>query len=118
MRLLSRVHRGLLKPHFSREGSSMFSYVSLGTNDLQRAARFYDAAMATLGYSRCDVSGEPNWDGWIGWGTYEQHGATELALGVCGPFDGKPATVGNGTMVALAAKSWRQVDAFHAAALG
>jgi catechol 2,3-dioxygenase-like lactoylglutathione lyase family enzyme len=95
----------------------MFSYASLGTNDLKRAARFYDATMATLGYARCDVSGEPNWDGWIGWGTYEQHGATELALWVCRPFDGKPATVGNGTMVALVAKSWRQVDAFHAAAL-
>jgi len=41
----------------------------------------------------------------------------ELALWLCRPFDGEPATVGNGTMVALAAKSWRQVDAFHAAAL-
>lgn len=95
----------------------MFSYMCLGTNDLERAARFYDATMAALGFTRCDVSGEPNWDGWIGWGTYEQHGATELALWVCRPFDGEPATVGNGAMVALAAKSWQQVDAFHAAAL-
>jgi catechol 2,3-dioxygenase-like lactoylglutathione lyase family enzyme len=95
----------------------MFNSVCLGTNDLERAARFYDATMATLGFTRCDVSGEPNWDGWAGWGTYERHGAVELALWLCRPFNGEPATVGNGTMVALAAKSWQQVDAFHAAAL-
>lgn len=95
----------------------MFSYACLGTNDLERAAHFYDAAMATLGYARCDVSGEPNWEGWVGWGTYQRHGATELALWLCRPFDGVPATTGNGTMLALAARSWQQVDAFHAAAL-
>lgn len=95
----------------------MFSYVCLGTKDLVRASRFYDAAMAVLGFSRCDVSGEPGWEGWLGWGTYEGHGAKELALWVCEPFNGEPATVGNGTMVALAAKSWGQVDAFYAAAL-
>lgn len=95
----------------------MFNYVCLGTRNLTRAARFYDAAMATLGLSRCDVSGEPGWEGWMGWGTYQQHGAKELALWVCAPFNGEPATAGNGTMVGLAAKSWAQVDAFHAAAL-
>jgi catechol 2,3-dioxygenase-like lactoylglutathione lyase family enzyme len=95
----------------------MFTYVCLGTRDLARAARFYDATMAVLGLSRCDVSGEPNWDGWLGWGTYEQHGAKELALWVCTPFNGEAASAGNGTMVALSAKSWREVDAFHAAAL-
>lgn len=95
----------------------MFTYLCLGTRDLERAARFYDAVMATLGHSRCDVSGEPAWDGWLGWGIYEDHGARELALWVCPPFDGQPATVGNGTMVALSARSWDQVDAFHAAAI-
>jgi catechol 2,3-dioxygenase-like lactoylglutathione lyase family enzyme len=95
----------------------MFTYVYLGTNDLARAARFYDAIMITLGLSRCDISGEPNWEGVLGWGIYERHGATELALWVGRPFDAGPASAGNGTMVALAAKSWQQVDAFHAAAL-
>lgn len=95
----------------------MFSYVCLGTNDLPRAARFYDATMATLGLSRCDVTGEPGWEGWLGWGIYEGHGARELALWICEPFDEAAASVGNGTMVALAATSWGQVDAFHAAAL-
>ncbi|HXA36126.1 MAG TPA: VOC family protein [Steroidobacteraceae bacterium] len=95
----------------------MFTYICLGTRDLARAARFYDPVMATLGLPRCDVSGEPGWEGVMGWGTYQEHGARELALWVCAPFNGEPATAGNGTMVALAAKSWEQVDAFHAAAL-
>jgi catechol 2,3-dioxygenase-like lactoylglutathione lyase family enzyme len=95
----------------------MFSYICLGTNDLARATRFYDATLGVLGYQRCDVSGEEHWDGWQGWGTYEQQGAVQLALWVCLPFDGKPATAGNGSMVALATRSWQQVEDFHAAAL-
>ena len=95
----------------------MFTYVYLGTNDLDRASRFYDATMGTLGYARCDVSGESSWENVCGWGTYEQHGLVELALWLGRPFDGGPAGGGNGTMVAFRAKSWHQVDAFHAAAL-
>lgn len=95
----------------------MFTYISLGTNNLASAARFYDATLGALGLARCDVGDETSWDGWIGWGTYRNGGAQELALWLCKPFDGQPATVGNGTMVALQARSWRQVDEFHAAAL-
>ena len=95
----------------------MFNFICLGTRDLERASRFYDAAMGALGLSRCDVSDEPGWEGWAGWGTYEQHGAKESALWICAPFNEQAATAGNGTMVGLAAKSWEQVDAFHAAAL-
>ena len=74
--------------------------------------------MGALGHQRCDVENQPEWDGWIGWGTYRDGGAQEVALWVCKPFNGEPATVGNGTMVALQAKSWRQVDAFHARGVG
>jgi catechol 2,3-dioxygenase-like lactoylglutathione lyase family enzyme len=95
----------------------MFSYVCLGTNDLERAIRFYDAALAPLGLKRCHTPNEENWEGWAGWGTYESKGATELALWVCAPFDGGPATVGNGSMIALHAKSWAEVRAFHDAAI-
>jgi catechol 2,3-dioxygenase-like lactoylglutathione lyase family enzyme len=94
----------------------MFRYVCLGTNDMVRAAKFYDAVMGTLGLSRCDTSAEP-WDDWIGWGTYTKHGATELALWVCPPFNQQAATPGNGAMVALQATSWHAVNAFHAAAI-
>jgi catechol 2,3-dioxygenase-like lactoylglutathione lyase family enzyme len=95
----------------------MFTYVCLGTNDLECAIRFYDAALGALGLERCDTSGETSWNGWAGWGTYRNHGAQEVALWLCEPFDGKQATAGNGTMVALHAKSWEAVDCFHAAAL-
>jgi len=89
----------------------------LGTNDLRRAAAFYDATLATLELSRC-ATGDSDWDKTsIGWGTYENDGAREIALWVTAPFDGQRASAGNGTMVALAAKSWAQVEAFHAAAL-
>ena len=95
----------------------MFSYICVGSNDIARATAFYDAALGALGLSRCDTSGEGGMDGWVAWGTYEDQGAVELALWICRPFDGQPATAGNGTMVALRAQSWRQVDDFHAAAL-
>jgi catechol 2,3-dioxygenase-like lactoylglutathione lyase family enzyme len=95
----------------------MFSYVSLGSNDLPRAVRFYDATLGTLGHRRCDTKDEPNWDNWFGWGTYADGGARELALWVCEPFDGQPASAGNGTMIALRAETRKAVDEFHAAAL-
>ena len=95
----------------------MFTYTCFGTNNLQSAARFYDAVMATLGHGRCKVEDDGAWEGTIGWGTYRDGGAEELALWVCKPFDGRAATVGNGTMLALRAHSWQQVDDFHAAAL-
>jgi catechol 2,3-dioxygenase-like lactoylglutathione lyase family enzyme len=95
----------------------MFAYVCLGTNDLARAARFYDAVMGTLGHQRCDTAGEPDWEDWAGWGLYADQGREQDALWVCKPFDGKPPVPGNGTMVALWASSWAAVRAFHAAAL-
>jgi len=95
----------------------MLTYVYLGTNDLGRATRFYDATLAALGMQRC-VTGDPDWDRVsAGWGTYEDGGARELGLWVGTPFNQQAATAGNGTMVALRAQSWRAVDAFHAAAL-
>ncbi len=97
----------------------MFAYVCLGSNNLERSAVFYDATLAVLGYRRCDTSAESDtsWNGWLGWGLYAEEGAVQDALWVCTPFNGASATAGNGAMVALWAKTWREVDAFHAAAL-
>lgn len=95
----------------------MFSYLCLGTNDMARAIRFYDAVMAVLGHHRCDTSGEAGWEDWAGWGVYDQQGAVQDALWVCRPFDGRAAMPGNGVMVALRATSWQQVQDFHATAL-
>jgi catechol 2,3-dioxygenase-like lactoylglutathione lyase family enzyme len=95
----------------------MFTYIYVGTNDLERAIRFYDASMATLGLQRC-ITGDAEWDRIsAGWGTYKNGGIEELALWVGKPFNQQPATVGNGSMVAFRATSWQQVDDFHAAAL-
>ncbi len=96
----------------------MFTYICLGSNDVARSIRFYDATLAALGLQRCDTGAEPGWQGWAGWGTYQRQGVDEIALWLCKPFDGQAATAGNGTMVALRATSWRQVEDFHRAALG
>lgn len=95
----------------------MLTYVYFGTNDLARATAFYDAVLAPLGMRRC-VTGDPEWDRVsAGWGTYEEDGRRELAFWVGQPYDGKSASVGNGSMVAFRAASAAQVDEFHAAAL-
>jgi catechol 2,3-dioxygenase-like lactoylglutathione lyase family enzyme len=95
----------------------MLSYVYLGTNDLDRATRFYDATLGSLGLSRC-FTGDADWDRIAaGWGTYEDGGMRELALWLGKPLDTLPATAGNGTMVAFRARSWNEVDAFHDTAL-
>lgn len=86
----------------------MIGYVTLGTNDLERAAPFYDALAAELGTGRMF-----EWPGAIAWGT--AGGAAGVAL--MKPFDGQPATVGNGVMVAFEAKKPAQVDRLHALAL-
>jgi catechol 2,3-dioxygenase-like lactoylglutathione lyase family enzyme len=94
----------------------MFTYLCLGTNDLPRSAAFYDATLGVLGISRCTAE-DANWENWMGWGTYEDGGAVELALWVCAPFNQQAATPGNGTMVALKARTWLEVQVFHATAL-
>jgi len=86
----------------------MIGYVTLGTNDLERAAGFYDAIAAEMGVGRMF-----EWPGAIAWGV--QGGPASVA--VMKPYDGNPATVGNGVMVALEAKDKEQVDRLHAIAL-
>jgi catechol 2,3-dioxygenase-like lactoylglutathione lyase family enzyme len=95
----------------------MLSYIYFGTNDLGKAIAFYTAALSPLGMKRC-VTGDPEWDRTsAGWGIYDDGGARELAFWVGIPFDQQPATVGNGCMVAFSARTWKEVDDFHAAAL-
>lgn len=86
----------------------MIAYVTIGTNDLRRAADFYDQLLAVLGGKRV-------WEleRSIGWS--ESPGAPTVS--VIKPYDTMPATVGNGVMVALAAKSEDEVDAVYQKAL-
>lgn len=86
----------------------MIGYVTLGTNDLERAAAFYDALLRELGAKRIMEA-----DHYIAWGV----SMSQPALSVMRPFDSKPATVGNGVMIALAADSTAKVDDVHRKAL-
>jgi predicted lactoylglutathione lyase len=86
----------------------MIGYVTLGTCDLAKAATFYDAIAAEL-----DTSRMMEFDGFIAWGKPDG-GA---GIGLTRPFDGNPASVGNGVMVALGAKDKEQVHRLHAIAL-
>jgi len=86
----------------------MIGYVTLGTNDLERAAQFYDLLLKEIGASRFMES-----DQFIAWAISPD----KPALSVTKAFDGKPATVGNGVMVALAMRSPEQVDAFYQKAM-
>ncbi len=87
----------------------MLCYVTLGTNDLPRARAFYRPTLATLGLT--DLA--PDSDE----GCYGRPGDASASLYVVPPYDGQPATRGNGTMVALTAATRAEVQAFHAAAL-
>jgi catechol 2,3-dioxygenase-like lactoylglutathione lyase family enzyme len=90
---------------------SMFSYVSLGTNDLPRSVAFFDAALAPLGHAR--IAGYDPDGTSAAWGRDDPGPHLWVTL----PFDGRPAGVGNGTMVSFLAHSRAAVDAFHAAGL-
>jgi len=87
---------------------NMIGYVTVGTNDKERAAKFYDALLGVMGAKRM-------WemDKLISWGTAP--GGPMLMI--IKPADGNPATVGNGVMVALAAKDRAEVDAVYAKAI-
>lgn len=86
----------------------MIGYVTVGTNDLPRAAKFYDAIAAEMGVARMMEFGN-----FIAWGA--PVGAAGIAA--TAPSDGQPATVGNGVMVALEAKDKDQVHRLYDIAL-
>jgi predicted lactoylglutathione lyase len=86
----------------------MIGYVTIGTNDLGKAAAFYDALLGEIGAKRMMET-----DQFIAWSVRPD----APGLGVSKPFDKKPATVGNGVMVALEAASKAQVDALYRKAL-
>ncbi|MXO91617.1 VOC family protein [Pontixanthobacter aquaemixtae] len=86
----------------------MLGYVTLGTNDLPRAAKFYDAVAKEMGVGRM-----MEFDQFIAWG--DAGGAPGIAA--TKPFDENPATVGNGTMAALMVDSTDKVQAVYDTAL-
>ena len=85
----------------------MIGYVTLGSNNLPRAFAFYDALLGELGATR-------SWESETGvaWGM--KRGPS---VAVMKPFNGEPATVGNGVMVALAMKNKEDVDRIYGKAI-
>lgn len=86
----------------------MISYITIGSNDLSASAVFFDALFGAIKGSRAY-----SLDNMIG---YSFGPATPMIIVTC-PFDGKPASYGNGAMIALTATDPAQVDAVHALAL-
>ena len=82
----------------------MIGYVTVGTNDLPKAAAFYDALFAGMGAKRT-----MEFDTFIAWGV----DPAQPGFAIIKPFDQKPATNGNGTMIALAMQNPDQVQAFY-----
>ena len=86
----------------------MIGYVTLGTNDLQKAAAFYDGLLSEIGAERVMED-----DAFIAWAVTPD----KPALSVTRPFDGNAASVGNGVMVALVVDSTQKVDLMYARAM-
>ena len=87
----------------------MIGYVVLGTNDLTRAASFYDELLAEMGVTRMMEFGERG----FAWAA----AMDKPMLCVMTPYDGQPATVSNGGMAGIAADSRDQVDRIHKKAI-
>ena len=82
----------------------MIGYVTLGTNDIARAGRFYDDLLAVIGARRTMET-----EKFIAWGNDPKM----PMLFVIKPADGNQATVGNGVMVALATQSKEDVNKLY-----
>ena len=82
----------------------MIGYTPLGTNDLPRAAAFFDALFAEMGIKRLMDFGTG-----YAWGT----SMDKPGFGLMQPYDKQPATRGNGTMIALVVDSPAKVDALY-----
>jgi catechol 2,3-dioxygenase-like lactoylglutathione lyase family enzyme len=86
----------------------MYSHVTLGTTDMDRSEKFYDAVMGALGHPVLfKAPGRV-----LAYGTN-----TGEKLFIVFPFDGKEARAGNGVHAAFKVDARRTVDAFHAAAI-
>jgi predicted lactoylglutathione lyase len=86
----------------------MIGYVTLGTNDLAKAATFYDQLLGTIGAQRFIEN-----ERFIAW----SKSPSQAGISVTKPFNGQPATAGNGTMVAIELDSPEAVNAFYQKAL-
>lgn len=86
----------------------MIGYITVGTNDMEKSAKFYDALLEGVGAKRF-----MEMETFIAWST----DPSAPGFSITKPFDGSPASVGNGVMVALVVDSPAKVDALYAKAI-
>lgn len=84
----------------------MIGYVMLGVNDLNKAREFYDPLLAKLGAVPGDWSNERS--------TFYVSQPGKPMFAITKPYDGQPASAGNGSMVALPCASPALVDEIYA----
>lgn len=94
---------------FTFQEVALIGYITLGTNDLERARTFYDALLSEMGVKRLMEFGDRGY----GWAA----SLDKPMLCIFKPYDGRPATVGNGVMVGISADSRETVDRLHKKAL-
>ncbi len=86
----------------------MIGYITLGTNNVEKAASFYDALLGEIGATRF-----MEMDSFIAWSVAPD----QPGFSITTPFDGNPATVGNGVMIAMIVDEKEKVDKLHAKAM-
>lgn len=86
----------------------MIGYVTVGTNNFEAALKFYDALFLSVGVKRIWKQEQM-----AAWG----RSRAEPAVCIASPFDGEPASVGNGAMIALRMTDREAVDTLHAKCL-
>ena len=89
--------------------SKVIGFVMIGTNDLEKSSKFYDAILVHLGMKRITIT-----ERYIGYGSSENDG---VKFYITKPHNKENATAGNGTMVALSAETKEAVNKFHKTAL-
>ncbi|RMA42231.1 VOC family protein [Rhodophyticola porphyridii] len=82
------------------------NYFVVGTNDMDAAMPFYDQLFAQSAVNRISPTDRMTY--WLG---------TDFAFATAIPFDEKPATNGNGTMVGFCVGSPEEVKRLHALAI-
>jgi catechol 2,3-dioxygenase-like lactoylglutathione lyase family enzyme len=103
----SFIHRNLTNQIYGEHPMSIFTHVTVGTNDLNKSRAFYDTVLAKLNFKRITDLGD-NGSIW---------GEDAPSFFVLKPANGQPASVGNGVTVSFEAPNRGAIDAFHAAAL-
>ena len=90
--------------------SKAIGFVMVGTNDLEKSSKFYDAVLTHLGMKKVSIT-----ERYIGYGHSSEDSGVKFYI--TKPHNKENANAGNGTMVALSAETKEAVDKFHKTAL-